>query len=35
VQAVIAAYEGAEYAKALAAMGKDAAVRDMRVVEGA
>ncbi len=35
VKDAIAAYEGAEYAKALAAMGKDAAVRDMRVVEGA
>jgi uncharacterized protein (DUF1330 family) len=30
-----AAYEGPEYAKALAALGKDAAVRDMRIVEGA
>jgi uncharacterized protein (DUF1330 family) len=29
-----AAYESPEYAKALAALGKDAAVRDMRVVEG-
>ena len=29
-----AAYEGPEYAKALAVLGKDAAVRDMRVVEG-
>lgn len=29
-----AAYEGAEYAKALAVLGKGAAVRDMRIVEG-
>jgi uncharacterized protein (DUF1330 family) len=29
-----AAYEGAEYGKALAVLGKDAAVRDMRLVEG-
>lgn len=29
-----AAYEGPEYAKALEALGKDAAVRDMRIVEG-
>jgi uncharacterized protein (DUF1330 family) len=34
VEKVLAAYEGAEYAKALAALGKDAAVRDMRVMEG-
>ena len=30
----IAAYEGPAYAKALAALGKSAAVRDMRIVEG-
>jgi len=35
VKDAIAAYDGPEYAKALAALGKDAAVRDMRVVEGA
>ena len=35
VEKARAAYEGAEYAKALAALGKDAAVRDMRIVEGA
>ena len=29
-----AAYEGPEYARALAALGKDAAERDMRIVEG-
>ena len=29
-----AAYEGPEYAKALAALGKGAAIRDMRIVEG-
>ena len=29
-----AAYEGPEYATALEALGKDAAVRDMRIVEG-
>ncbi|MDH4093222.1 MAG: DUF1330 domain-containing protein [Betaproteobacteria bacterium] len=34
VEKARAAYEGPEYAKALAALGKDAAVRDMRVVEG-
>ena len=28
------AYEGPEYARALAALGKDAAERDMRIVEG-
>lgn len=33
VEKARAAYEGAEYAKALAALG-DAAVRDMRIVEG-
>ncbi len=35
VEKARAAYEGPEYAKALAALGKDAAVRDMRIVEGA
>jgi uncharacterized protein (DUF1330 family) len=35
VKDAIAAYDGAEYAKALAALGTDAVVRDMRVVEGA
>ncbi len=35
VQAVIDGYEGTAYAKALAALGEGAAVRDMRVVEGA
>lgn len=30
----IAAYEGPAYAKALEALGKNAAVRDMRIVEG-
>jgi uncharacterized protein (DUF1330 family) len=30
----IAAYEGPGYAKALEALGKNAAVRDMRIVEG-
>jgi uncharacterized protein (DUF1330 family) len=30
----IAAYEGSGYAKALEALGKNAAVRDMRIVEG-
>ena len=34
VQALTAAYEGPEYKRALAVLGKDAAVRDMRVVEG-
>ena len=34
VEKARAAYEGPEYAKALAALGKDAAVRDMRIVEG-
>lgn len=34
-KAVIAAYDGPAYAEALAALGKDAAVRDMRVVDGA
>ena len=34
VEKARAAYEGAEYAKALAVLGKDAAVRDMRIVEG-
>jgi uncharacterized protein (DUF1330 family) len=29
----IAAYEGPAYAKALEALGKNAAVRDMRIVE--
>lgn len=35
VKAVIAAYDGPAYAEALKALGKDAAVRDMRVVEAA
>jgi uncharacterized protein (DUF1330 family) len=35
VEKARAAYEGPEYAKALEALGKDAAVRDMRIVEGA
>jgi uncharacterized protein (DUF1330 family) len=35
VEKARAAYEGPEYAKALAVLGKDAAVRDMRIVEGA
>jgi len=35
VQAVMQAYEGPAYAKALDALGKDAAVRDMRVLESA
>jgi len=30
----IAAYEGPEYKKALDALGKNAAVRDMRLIEG-
>jgi uncharacterized protein (DUF1330 family) len=34
LEKAIAAYEGPEYAKALAVLGKDAAVRDMRIVEG-
>jgi len=34
VEKARAAYEGADYAKALAALGTDAAVRDMRIVEG-
>lgn len=34
VEKARAAYEGPEYAKALAALGGDAAVRDMRIVEG-
>jgi uncharacterized protein (DUF1330 family) len=34
VEKARAAYEGPEYAKALAALGKDAAERDMRIVEG-
>lgn len=34
VEKAKAAYDGPEYAKALAALGKDAAVRDMRIVEG-
>jgi uncharacterized protein (DUF1330 family) len=34
VEKALAAYDGAEYAKALVALGKDAAVRDMRVMEG-
>lgn len=35
VEKARAAYEGPEYARALAALGKDAAERDMRIVEGA
>lgn len=35
VQEAIAAYDSAAYAEALKALGKDAAVRDMRIVEGA
>ena len=35
VQALIEGYEGPGYAKALAALGEGAAVRDMRVLEGA
>ncbi len=35
VPEAIAAYDGPAYAKALAALGQDAAVRDMRIVEGA
>jgi uncharacterized protein (DUF1330 family) len=34
VAAAIAAYEGPGYAEALRALGKNAAVRDMRIVEG-
>lgn len=34
VEKARAAYEGPEYAKALEVLGKDAAVRDMRIVEG-
>ena len=34
VAAAMAAYEGPGYAKALEALGKNAAVRDMRIVEG-
>ena len=34
VEKARAAYEGPEYARALAALGKDAAERDMRIVEG-
>jgi len=34
VEKARAAYEGPEYAKALAALGEGAAVRDMRIVEG-
>ena len=34
VEKARSAYEGPEYAKALAALGKDAAERDMRIVEG-
>jgi uncharacterized protein (DUF1330 family) len=34
VAAAIAAYEGPGYAEALKALGKNAAVRDMRIVEG-
>lgn len=32
--AAVAAYEGPAYAEALRVLGKDAAVRDMRIVEG-
>jgi uncharacterized protein (DUF1330 family) len=35
LEKAIAAYEGPAYAKALEALGKDAAERDMRIVEGA
>jgi uncharacterized protein (DUF1330 family) len=35
VEKARAAYEGPEYKKALDALGTDAAVRDMRIVEGA
>jgi uncharacterized protein (DUF1330 family) len=34
VAQAVALYEGAAYAKALEALGKNAAVRDMRIVEG-
>ncbi len=34
VAAAMAAYEGPGYAEALKALGKNAAVRDMRIVEG-
>jgi uncharacterized protein (DUF1330 family) len=34
VAAAMAAYEGPAYAEALKALGKNAAVRDMRIVEG-
>ena len=34
VAAAMAAYEGPAYAEALKALGKNAAVRDMRLVEG-
>jgi uncharacterized protein (DUF1330 family) len=34
VEQAIAAYEGAGYKKALDALGKGSAVRDMRIVEG-
>lgn len=34
VQKAIAAYEGPAYKKALEVLGKNAAVRDMRIVEG-
>jgi len=35
MEKAMAAYEGPEYKKALDALGKNAAVRDMRLVEGA
>ena len=35
LEKAIAAFEGPEYAKALAVLGKDAAVRDVRIVEAA
>ena len=35
LEAARAAYEGPAYAEALRVLGKDAAVRDMRIVEGA
>jgi uncharacterized protein (DUF1330 family) len=35
VREAIACYDGTLYAEALKALGTDAAVRDMRVVEGA
>lgn len=34
LEKAVAAFEGPEYAKALAVLGKDAAVRDVRIVEG-